>query len=249
MNLVSKHKALIITTLIACIVVLLVFNLHLSRQLGNIAETYYELEPEPEPKVEKQLEAVKKTTPSNRKSTNLAYNEAQKYKDMDDDYLNKVKEHYNKYAKATKANQNTDNIKDDYTSEKLSSYNEINNLLSTKNKNLESHKSNGDNSSEEISIGQGANKNSTMSYSLVGRTHKFLPTPIYLCETSGIIVISITVDQFGSVIDTSVNGASTSTNQCLIDHALEYANNARFSKDSSKKTQLGTITFKFVGKN
>lgn len=227
--------------------VLLTFNLHLSRQLNNIAETYYELEPEPT--VEKELEKVKQTPSTNKKSTNLAYNETRKYDEKNDAYLNKVREHYNKYAKATKANRNTNSIKDTYTSENLSSYDEINNLLSAKNKTMESHKSNGDNSSEEISIGQGANKNSTMSYSLVGRTHEFLPTPIYLCETSGVIVISITVNQFGAVVDAKVNGASTSTNQCLIDHALEYANNARFSRDLSKKTQLGTITFKFVGKH
>lgn len=229
--------------------VLLVFNLHLSRQFGQVAETYYELEPEPKVEKEQNLEGLENTPPSNSKSTNLAYNETKKYNEIDDNYLNKVREHYNKYAKATQATQNADNIKDDYTSENLSAYNEINSLLSAKNKNLESHQSNGKNRSEEISISQGANKNSTMSYSLVGRTHKFLPTPIYLCETSGIIVISITVNPFGTVTTATVNGASTSNNQCLIEHALEYANKARFSNDNSKKTQLGTITFKFVGKD
>ena len=87
-----------------------------------------------------------------------------------------------------------------------------------------------------------------MSYSLINRTHKFLPTPIYLCEKSGKIVINITVNQLGKVIDTSVNGSSTSTNECLIDHAMEYAENARFSEDASKNKQIGTITFSFIGK-
>ncbi len=87
-----------------------------------------------------------------------------------------------------------------------------------------------------------------MSYSLVGRTHQFLPTPIYLCEKGGIIIITITVNNLGKVIEASVNGSSTSSNECLIDHALEYARNARFSEDPSKDSQIGTISFNFIGK-
>ncbi len=235
MNLIYQHKALIITTLIGCLVVLLVFNVHLSRSLNLVAETYYEMEPEPE--IEKQIEKTEEETmSSNRKLTNLAFNEAQKLKDIDDNYLNKIKEHYNKYDKSTESDENSNIIKDEYTSEKRSSYDEINDLLSAKNK------------SKEIKIGEGANKNSTMSYSLGGRTHEFLPTPVYLCESSGKIIINITVNQIGQVTEASVNGSSTSNNQCLIDHALEYAKNARFSP-SSKTQQIGTIRFNFIGKN
>lgn len=248
MTILSKHKALIITSLIAAIIVLMVFNVHLSRNLGNLAETYYELEPEPE--IKEEVEKELKETPTNTKKTNLAFNETEQFEDLDDDYLDKVREHYDKYAKATETKQETNQeVKDNNTSEELSSYQKINELLAAKNKNRQSTASNGNDSSEEISIGQGANRNSTMSYSLVGRTHNFLPTPIYLCQDSGKIVINITVNHLGKVTDTSVNGSSTSTNECLIDHALEYAQNARFSSDASKKTQIGTITFNFKGKN
>ncbi len=245
MNLISKHKALIITTLITAIIVMLLFNLHISQSMAAISESYYELEPEEIIKEEeKELE---ETAISNSKRTNLAFNETDEFKDLDDDYLEKVQEHYNKYAKATQSKQETEQeIEDDNTSESLSEYNKINELLAAKAKNKQS---NGDNSSEEISIETGSNnKNSTMSYSLVNRTHKFLPTPIYLCEKSGKIVINITVNHLGKVTNTSVNGSSTSTNECLIDHAIEYAENARFSADSSKKSQIGTITFSFRGK-
>ncbi len=176
----------------------------------------------------------------------MAFNETDDFKGLDDDYLEKVQEHYNKYSKATQTKQETSqDINDDNRSEDLSTYNEINSLLATKTKNKQS---NGDNSSEEISIETGANKNSTMSYSLVNRTHKFLPTPIYLCEKSGKIIVNITVNHLGKVTDTSVNGSSTSINECLTDHAIEYAKNARFSIDASKKSQIGTITFNFKGK-
>lgn len=248
MNLLAQHKALIITLLLAGTVVLSVFNIHLSRSLEAIAETYYEIEPEPEIiNEEKELE---EQAISNSKQTNLAFNETEQFEDLDDDYLDKIKEHYDKYAKATETKKETQQeVKDEQTSEELSAYNKINNLLAAKNKNKQSTASNGNNSSEEISIGQGANRNSTMSYSLVGRSHKFLPTPIYLCQKAGRIIINITVNHLGNVINTSVNGSSSSTNECLLDHALEYAQNARFSADASKPTQIGTITFDFKGKN
>lgn len=244
MNLISKHKALIITTLITAIIVMLLFNLHISQSMAAITESYYELEPEEIIKEEKkELEEV---ITSSSKRTNLAFNETDDFKDLDDDYLEKVQEHYNKYAKATQSKQETEQeLEDDNTAEKLTEYNKINDLLAAKAKNKQS---NGDNSSEEISIETGANKNSTMSYSLVNRTHKFLPTPIYLCENNGKIVINITVNHLGKVTNTSVNGSSNSTNECLLDHAIEYAENARFSADASKKSQIGTITFSFKGK-
>ena len=256
MTLISKHKALILTTLIAAIIVLSLFNLHLSKQMVLISESYYELEPEELIKEEVEPEEVI-TNPSNQ--TNLAFNETADLKNLDDDYIDKVREHYNKYAKSTQAEEsmlnevndlkNNESAGEQSDDEAYSTFNRINNLLASKAKKQRSTKSKGDNSSKEISISAGANKNSTMSYSLVGRTHKFLPTPIYLCETSGKIIINIIVSDRGKVIETSVNGSSTSSNECLIDHALEYAENARFSIDPSKKSQIGTITFNFIGKN
>lgn len=256
MTLISQHKALIITTLIAGITVLMLFNLHLSQDRAFITESYYELEPEEQ--IQEELEK-QELIPSTSKQTNLAFNETENLKDLDDDYLNKIKEHYEKYAKSTQTeettqqdiealrNQESENNETD--DEALSTYNKINSLLASKGKNKQSTASKGDNSSEEISITKGANRNSTMSYSLVGRTHEFLPTPIYLCEKGGIIIITISVNRNGKVTQASVNGSSTSSNECLIDHALEYARNARFSEDPIKDSQIGTISFNFVGKN
>jgi len=221
------------------------FNLHLSNNIRSIAETYYELEPEEI--IQEEEKVLEEVNTSLTKQTNLAFNEAQKLEDLDENYLNKIQEHYNKYAKSTEPEQvNPEDVNNEETTENISAFNKINDLLAAKSKNK---KYNGDNSSNEISIQTGSNRNSTMSYSLVGRTHKFLPTPIYLCERSGKIVINITVNHLGKVIQTSVNGSSTSKNECLIDHAIEYAENARFSADASKKTQIGTITFSFIGKN
>ena len=105
------------------------------------------------------------------------------------------------------------------------------------------------NKRSEKNIKNLANKNSSISYSLVDREHTFLPTPVYLCEYGGKIVINITVDSNGNVIDAYVNSSSASSNGCLIDSALEYAKAAIFSINPAKPSQLGTITFLFKGKN
>ena len=89
-----------------------------------------------------------------------------------------------------------------------------------------------------------ANKRTLISYYLVGREAVAeLPNPVYTCEQSGKVVINITVDDQGRVIEASYNKASSNTtNGCLIDNAIYYARKARFNKDSKNK-QLGTITY------
>ncbi|EPR73229.1 hypothetical protein ADIWIN_1660 [Winogradskyella psychrotolerans RS-3] len=59
--------------------------------------------------------------------------------------------------------------------------------------------------------------------------------------------MSIRVNGAGDVIDAYINGASNSDNQCLINHAISYAETVQFDA-SDKKEQLGTITFLFKGK-
>jgi len=92
------------------------------------------------------------------------------------------------------------------------------------------------------------NSKSSILYSLKDRKKIHIPIPVYLCEVNGKIVVNITVNSGGDVIDTYVNTSSTSDNQCLIEHALEYARQSQFSPDASKESQLGSITFSFIGK-
>ena len=98
-------------------------------------------------------------------------------------------------------------------------------------------------------IEDGANTNSTVSYSLIDRNHRYLPTPIYLCETGGKVIVNITVNNKGEVVDAYINSNSQSQNECLKDHALEYAMEALFNSNTSKPSQLGSITFYFQGKH
>ena len=94
------------------------------------------------------------------------------------------------------------------------------------------------------------NKNALVKYSLEGRNAtRELPNPIYTCENYGKIVVNIVVDMNGAIIEAIINTQqSTSTNACLIDNALSYANKARFSPDFNKPKQKGTITYIFQPK-
>ena len=91
-------------------------------------------------------------------------------------------------------------------------------------------------------------KRTSISYSLVDRNAYDLPPPIYTCIEGGKVVINITVNSSGSVVDTSFNEkSSTTSNGCLVDNALAYAAKANFSSDR-KAAQKGTITYIFQSK-
>lgn len=93
-----------------------------------------------------------------------------------------------------------------------------------------------------------SNKNTTISYSLVNRKALLIPNPVYTCSSSGKVVISIEVNSIGKVIKASYNrAASTTSNVCLIDAAIQYASQARFSNDKNRVSQIGTITYNYPG--
>ena len=230
----NKHKALCITFLITGTVVLGMFNLHISQHQDRMAETFYEIIPEKELSEKEILELTEQEQV--KAETNRAFNQnkeskrfAQAYRKIapPKDY---VRPDLNAIENDLYTNKMIPKESSRIEKEERNSFSKVNDIL---NKQLEDDSN---------------NAKSTVSYSLVNRKHRFLPTPIYLCETSGRIVINITVSASGKVTATNYNNASSSTNQCLIAHALEYAKKSRFNSDSSKMSQIGTITFYFVGK-
>lgn len=95
---------------------------------------------------------------------------------------------------------------------------------------------------------KGSNRQTTISYSLKDRKPLSLPNPVYTCEGGGKIVISIEVSALGHITNATYNkGLSTTTNGCLIDSALEYANQARFTTLAGMDGQVGTISYNFPG--
>ena len=85
-------------------------------------------------------------------------------------------------------------------------------------------------------------------YDLGGRNHIYLPVPIYKCEGSGKVSLSIIVNQKGVVEEAKViAGESTTTDICLLETAVSTALISRFNPDvNSPKEQSGTLTYHFV---
>lgn len=103
--------------------------------------------------------------------------------------------------------------------------------------------------SRKVIHNENVDKHSSISYHLLGRYPINLPNPVYTCYNDGTIVINITVNNIGEVINSVVdNSKSTSSDRCLKDRALEYASQTRFNiTESSSDNQMGTITYSFIG--
>jgi len=242
LNLTNQHKALLITFFLSGTVVLSVFNFNLKQHEELASESYYEMEPEKELTEEdiKIMEALEKIN-NTKAETNSAFNETANNKQFADAYKPIAPPEDYEYSKPSDNNEDGDGENSSAMPEEkpnkpagnkdqLSSFSKVNDLL--KKQRAES-----------------VNTKSTISFSLVNRKKVDIPIPVYLCEVGGKIVISIKVNDKGTVTDTSVNTSSSTNNACLIENALESAKNSLFSADSSKKEQIGTITFNFIGKN
>jgi hypothetical protein len=85
-------------------------------------------------------------------------------------------------------------------------------------------------------------------YDLSGRIHTYLPIPIYKCQGSGTIVLSIEVNQKGVVERAQVIvNESTTSDICLVETAVSTALISRFNSDlNSPKIQKGTLSYQFV---
>ncbi|MFH4966807.1 TonB family protein [Gaetbulibacter sp. M240] len=236
MHLTDQHKALLITFFIAGTVVLSVFSFGLKQKEASIAESYYEVVPEEPltPEEIKVLEALDKLNNA-KAETNQAYNQNKENKRFDqayksiappEDYVpkNSSFEELKSFAKAHDYEDSKLNR------EEISSFDKVNELLKKQK--------------EDSNNGR-----STISFSLIDREKIYIPIPVYLCEVGGRIVVNITVDSKGDVTDAYINNSSSTSNECLTNHALEYAKESKFSSAVNKASQLGTITFNFIGKH
>lgn len=226
----NTHKALLITLCISASILLMAYNFDIKKQNDLVAETYYELLPEDTEDIEtpESLDDILKSFDD--LTTNKAFNEHKDYNNFEDDDFKETMEKLNSRHEKTLETPITSDYESSTNNSSSSNFENINSII------------------EKVSASETDNKKSSISFSLVGREKVQIPPPIYLCEASGKIVISITVDSNGNVIDAQYNNASNSNNGCLIDHALEYAKASTFSSNPNKKTQLGTITFLFRGK-
>lgn len=243
MDFFDRHKALIITLLSMSILLLLMYNIQLSSANRELKGTLVDLEniqveepveeeeqAEPEP----QQQERRQQDPSSIK-THQAFNQNQEEQQENfEDRLNEIFE--KNAAEQTESEEISSN-------ETQGDYN-----LNSAEESETQKRSDGDNSTSQVSSRTGSIRNSSISFSLVGRSGVFIPNPIYTCDVSGKIVVNISVNAQGNVTKTSINKASsTSSNQCLIDKAQEYASNALFSELPGRNSQIGTITYYFQG--
>jgi hypothetical protein len=243
LNLIEQHKAAIITVLLTGIVVFGMFSIHITQQKEFLSESYYLLEPEPE----KTKEELLKTEDLLAASTNKAFNEDQEYKDM---MRNFKSIDANDFERTTKkiADTKTSEVQQEISINKSNSHSDA---YAINSKETESYNKLQDELNKRLEnkriAEEHAKAKSTLTYSLKGRTLINSSSPRYLCESGGKIVVSISVNEKGDVFDAAINGSSNSNNQCLVNHAIEYARSVQFN--ASKRTdQIGTITFMFKGK-
>jgi tRNA pseudouridine55 synthase len=85
----------------------------------------------------------------------------------------------------------------------------------------------------------------TASFNMKGRDPIENPIPTYRCKTNGVVVVLVTIDELGKVVDARIQEGSSSSNTCLRDESVYYAKKWRFDYSSSKRKQDGTITFTF----
>lgn len=235
MQLSNKHLAILITVFCTANIILTLFLFEIKLKEEPLAETVFDFNALTEEE-EQSLPKLSTTPPS----TNSAFNEDQDFKDIMQNFKTVNTETPEKEKELEDLNNNQD------FEETLTESPEIAKLsdndkeqfaaLSEVVKNLKT------NSKKQV------NANSSMTYSLKDRQILSYKTPRYLCEESGVIVVNITVNEQGMVTDTYINNTSTSKNQCLIDHALEYAANTKFSA-ADKVSQIGSITYSFQGKH
>ena len=88
----------------------------------------------------------------------------------------------------------------------------------------------------------------TISYKLENRNDTYMPVPVYKCEGGGKIVVDIYVRQDGRVFRAIINKQkSKSMTSCLVEAALEAANNSRFNVDTeADPEQKGEIIYTFI---
>lgn len=94
----------------------------------------------------------------------------------------------------------------------------------------------------------GSDGGNGISFSLSGRSSRSLPKPEYKSQAEGKVVVEVTVDQNGNVINArpGVKGTTT-TNKKLVDAAKIAALKTKFDvKKDAPALQKGTITYHFV---
>ncbi len=197
--------------------------------------------PQPEEKkAEPAITTVEKVMKGDEELLNIARNLANKSEQKINpaDYIDKVKEELIKSGKLGK-----DNFIDEQ--KKQVTAGEEENLITKKEDSTGIKKTKPENSQEMAANYKGPTR---IYYNLPGRTHTYLPIPIYKCQGEGIVVLSISVNQKGDVEKANIiENESTTSDPCLVETAVTTALVSRFNADvNSPRSETGTLTYHFV---
>ena len=243
----GKQAGILGTLIIHLIAGILFMSLQL-RSLQKAISTEYQVELAPQPEPEKKKDKIAELAPTtvekvlkgDEEMLNIARNLSSKSTEKinPSDYIDKVKEELIKSGKL-----GVDNYIDEQKKMKESNGDENLNVAKDTIGNKEKVKPT---KSQELAANfKGPTR---IYYDLVNRNHLYLPIPIYKCEGSGKVVLSIEVDQNGVVQKAQiVDRESTASDPCLIETAINTALISRFNPDaSSPRIQLGMLTYEFV---
>lgn len=223
MKLTAPVKAFILSFLITGNLALLLWGYQIKNNMPEVEETEYDIELAAELPEEELLES---TANPQQTETHKAFNETRKEltalnnqsKTDEDDFQQRLKA-------LDDAIKNVEDAKDNPSIEKADPYQ----------------------ANKKLAIADGNNSKTSIRYRLVDRNTVYVPNPVYTCAGSGTVVVNITVDGKGRVIEQQINQkSSNTTNGCLWDAALDYASQTVFS-EAKRASQLGTITYYFPG--
>lgn len=89
--------------------------------------------------------------------------------------------------------------------------------------------------------------NTTVSYFLEGRWHRYIYIPTYKCQGGGTVTMDIIINQSGKVISAIIAENKSTADPCLREEAYRSATTAQFNSDAKASAkQLGTISYVFL---
>jgi hypothetical protein len=89
--------------------------------------------------------------------------------------------------------------------------------------------------------------NTTVSYFLEGRWHRYIYIPTYKCQGGGIVIMDIIINQLGEVFSAMISENKSTSDPCLREEAYRSATSAQFNADpKASSKQLGTMTYVFL---
>ena len=96
-------------------------------------------------------------------------------------------------------------------------------------------------------FGKSFNGNVTALADVPGRNPSNIHIPGYLCKGGGKVVLNIVVDQEGYVTSAVVGLGSTTSDECLLDEAVNSALKSKFAaKSAAPKKSPGTLVYRFI---